>query len=57
MGGWASGATDDNYGSGLRASTLARDIEAVRYEGLNLSHLYLRLAEVGFEAGCTKWGG
>lgn len=41
LGGWASGATDDDYGSGLRASTLAKDIEVVRYDGLDLSHLHV----------------
>jgi integrase len=41
LGGWTSGTTDDDYGSGLRASTLAKDIENVRYRELDLSHLYL----------------
>ncbi len=41
LGGWSSSRTEDNYGRGLRASTLARDIQAVRYEGLDLSHLYV----------------
>lgn len=41
LGGWSPSRTEDNYGRGLRASTLARDIQAVRYEGLDLSHLYL----------------
>lgn len=41
LGGWRSGRTEDDYGSGLRASTLARDIEKVGYEGLDLSHLHV----------------
>ncbi len=40
LGGWSSGRTEDDYGSGLRASTLAREIEKVGYEGLDLSHLH-----------------
>lgn len=40
LGGWASGRTEDDYGSGLRPRTLAREIEKVRYD-LDLSHLYL----------------
>jgi integrase len=40
LGGWASGRVEDQYGSGLRASTLAKDIRAIGYPGLNLSHLY-----------------
>lgn len=41
LGGWSSGRTEDDYGSGLRASTLDREIEKVRYENLDLSHLHL----------------
>lgn len=40
LGGWESGATDDDYRSGLKASTLAKDIETVTYPGLDLTHLY-----------------
>lgn len=40
LGGWSTGRTEDDYGSGLRASTLASAIEAVRYDGLDLEHLY-----------------
>ena len=42
--GWASGRTEDDYGSGLKASTLAKDIEAVRYPDIDLSHLYEKSA-------------
>jgi integrase len=42
LGAWAGVDTaDKNYGAGLRASTLAREIEKVGYPGLDLSHLYL----------------
>lgn len=41
LGGWASTAgTSSIYGAGHRASTLAKEIANVRYEGLGLSHLY-----------------
>jgi integrase len=42
MGGWKSGGTEELYGGGLRPSTLAREIAKVRYEGLDLAHLYAR---------------
>ena len=45
LGGWSSGRTEDNYGSGLRANSLAQEIDKVRYEGLDLSHLHLQLAD------------
>lgn len=38
--GWSSGRIEDDYGSGLRASTLAKAIEAVRYRGPDLSHVH-----------------
>ncbi|WP_267358935.1 MULTISPECIES: site-specific integrase, partial [unclassified Methylobacterium] len=41
LGGWSSGRTEDDYGSGLRASTLDREIAKVRYEKLDLSHLHV----------------
>lgn len=41
LGGWSSGKTEDIYGSGLRPNTLAGDMEAISYPGLDLSHLYL----------------
>lgn len=40
LGGWSTGRTEDDYGSGLRASTLMNSIEAVHYDGLDLSHLH-----------------
>jgi integrase len=40
LGGWSSNRTEEIYGSGLRPATLAREIRKVRYEGLDLSHLY-----------------
>jgi integrase len=40
LGGWATGRTEDNYGSGLKPTTLAKDIEAVSYPELNLSHMW-----------------
>lgn len=42
LGGWTGGATDDDYGNGLKASTLAKDIELIRYDGLDLSHLHVK---------------
>lgn len=42
LGGWSSGSTEDDYGSGTRPSTLAREIAKVRYEGLNLDGLTKR---------------
>lgn len=39
LGGWSSGSTEDDYGSGTRPSTLAREIAKVRYEGLSLDGL------------------
>jgi integrase len=39
LGGWSSGSTEDDYGSGTRPSTLAREIAKVRYEGLDLTRL------------------
>lgn len=40
LGGWSTGKTEDDYGKGLRAITLAKDMEKVRYDGLDLGHLY-----------------
>jgi integrase len=40
LGGWSSGSTEDDYGSGTRPSTLAREIAKVRYAGLDLRDLY-----------------
>ncbi|UVF19999.1 site-specific integrase [Microvirga terrae] len=39
LGGWSSGSTEDHYGSGTRASTLAREIAKIEYDGLDLGHL------------------
>lgn len=40
LGGWADDATDALYGMGLKPKTLYGYIEKVRYDGLDLSHLY-----------------
>lgn len=40
LGGWSRGTTDEDYGSGLRASTLYKEITKISYPDLNLSHLY-----------------
>jgi integrase len=40
LGGWSSGSTEDDYGSGTRASTLAREIAKVRYDRVDLRTLY-----------------
>ncbi|HZH11148.1 MAG TPA: site-specific integrase [Microvirga sp.] len=40
LGGWSGRNTEDHYGSGTRASTLAREIAKVQYDGLDLQHLY-----------------
>jgi integrase len=39
LGGWSSGATEDDYGSGTRPSTLAKEIAKIRYDGVDFSHL------------------
>lgn len=40
LGGWAdTGGADALYGEGLRPSTLVREIEKVRFPGLDLTHL------------------
>ena len=41
LGGWSSGSTEDDYGSGTRPSTLAQEVAKVRYEGLDLTELKL----------------
>ncbi len=41
LGGWSSGLTKDDYGSGFEASTLAIEIEKVVYPELDLKHLYV----------------
>ena len=42
MGGWSDGgATHANYGSGIKVKTRADAIAKVRYDGLDLSHLYV----------------
>ena len=42
LGGWAGGgSTSDDYGSGFTPERLYGAIKAVRYDGLDLSHLYL----------------
>ena len=42
LGGWSSKAgAEEIYAAGHRASTLATEIEKVRYPGLDLSHLFL----------------
>jgi integrase len=44
LGGWVSGgngaAVSDNYGGGYTSSTLALALNQVRYDGLDLSHLW-----------------
>jgi integrase len=42
LGGWSTGRTEDDYGKGLRPSTLAKAIEQVGYPGLDLSHLHAK---------------
>jgi integrase len=44
LGGWSSRNTEDDYGSGTRPSTLAREITKVSYPDVNLEHLYYRTA-------------
>ena len=42
LGGWSGGgSTSDDYGSGFTPERLYGAIKAVRYDGLDLSHLYL----------------
>lgn len=40
LGGWVSETTGDHYGDGFRAATLQIGIESLKYDGLDLSHLY-----------------
>ena len=40
LGGWSSGKTEDDYGNGFKASTLAAEVEKISYPDLDLSHLY-----------------
>ena len=43
LGGWSGGgSTSDDYGSGFTPERLYGAIKAVRYDGLDLSHLCLR---------------
>jgi integrase len=39
LGGWSGSSTEDDYGSGTRPSTLAREIAKVQYKGLSLDGL------------------
>lgn len=41
LGGWSSGRTEDQYGSGIHPTTLARELEKIRFAGLDLSPLYV----------------
>lgn len=42
LGGWSNGGNiSDDYGSGFTPERLYGAIKAVRYDGLDLSHLYL----------------
>ena len=42
LGGWSGGgSTSDDYGSGFTPERLYGAIKAVRYDGLDLSHLYV----------------
>jgi len=44
LGGWSGGgSTSNDYGSGFTPERLYGAIKAVRYDGLDLSHLYLTL--------------
>lgn len=45
LGGWSTGNTEDDYGGGLRASTLAKAIEKVKYPSLDLSHLHISVSD------------
>ena len=41
LGGWTrNGEVHETYGSSFKASTLAREIAKVKFDGLDLSHLY-----------------
>lgn len=41
LGGWSTGKTEDNYGNGFKASTLATSIEKIAYHGLDLSSMWV----------------
>ena len=40
LGGWSGQGTDDDYGDGLSAKDLSEYVGLVRFEGLDLSHLF-----------------
>ena len=42
LGGWTTGGTEEIYGTGLQPKTRATEIAKIRYDGLDLSHLYLQ---------------
>lgn len=42
LGGWSRGATDDDYGVGVKTSTLMKHISKIQYPDLDLSHLYVK---------------
>jgi integrase len=42
LGGWRAGGTEEIYGGGLKASTLARELAHIRYDGLDLGPLHPR---------------
>ena len=39
LGGWAGSGADATYGNGIRAKTLAAEVNKIRYPGLKLDHL------------------
>jgi hypothetical protein len=39
LGGWKAQSVDEQYGAGLRPSTLADELAKVTYAGLDLRHL------------------
>jgi hypothetical protein len=43
LGGWANHELQEDYGKGLKPSTLYAEIKKVRFEGLNLRHLYAKV--------------
>ena len=46
LGGWTSkGGAEEIFGAGHRASTLAKEIEKVRYSGLDLTHLHVQTSQ------------
>ncbi len=54
LGGWADDTTDGIYGHGHDEKTLYDDLCVIKYDGLDLSHLYLENAKDGQQENYTE---